>query len=127
MRADLPSRCPITTGSETGKAMRLIDFAARKISPADIKAAGYDGVVAYVSESRPGANFGAKPLTRDYADSLRAAGLHVVSNYQYGKPGGAVPSDYTRGFDGGVADARTAMRLHAEAGGPDTAPILFSI
>lgn len=81
--------------------MRLIDFAARKISPVDIKAAGYDGVVAYVSESRPGASFGAKPLTRDYADSLRAAGLHVVSNYQFGKPGGAVPSDFSRGFVGG--------------------------
>jgi N-acetyl-anhydromuramyl-L-alanine amidase AmpD len=107
--------------------MRLIDFAARQISPADIKAAGYDGVVAYVSESRPGASFGAKPLTREYADSLRAAGLHIVSNYQFGKPGGAVPSDFTRGFDGGVADAHTAMRLHAEAGGPDTAPIIFSV
>jgi len=31
--------------------MRLIDFAARKISPADFKASGYDGVVAYVSTS----------------------------------------------------------------------------
>jgi hypothetical protein len=33
--------------------MRLIDFAAWKIRPGDIKAAGFDGVVAYVSESRP--------------------------------------------------------------------------
>ena len=91
--------------------MRLIDFAARKIPPDDIKAAGYDGVVAYVSESRPGANFGAKPITREYADALRAAGLHIVSNFQYGKPGGSAPSDFTRGFDGGTADARTALRL----------------
>lgn len=107
--------------------MRLIDFAARKIRPDDIKAAGFDGVVAYVSESRPGTNFGAKPVTREYADALRAEGLHIVSNFQFGKPGGTPPSDFTRGFDGGIQDARTALGLHEAAGGPDSAPILFSV
>ena len=97
--------------------MRLIDFAARTIAPQDIRAAGYVGVVAYVSQSRPGTNFGAKPITREYADALRAEGLHIVSNFQYGKPGGSVPSDFTRGFDGGVADARSAVLLHGAAGG----------
>ncbi len=80
-----------------------------------------------MSESRPGANFEAKPITREYADALRAAGLHIVSNFQYGKPGGTAPSDFTRGFDGGVADARTALRLHSAAGGSDSAPIFFSV
>src|ERR1700758_670130 len=107
--------------------MRLIDFSARQIPPDAIKAANYDGVIAYVSESRPGTNFGAKPITRDYADALSAVGLQIVSNYQYGKPGGSAPSDFTRGFDGGVADAQTAMRLHAAAGGPGSAPIFFSV
>ncbi|WP_102417435.1 DUF1906 domain-containing protein [Mycobacterium sp. 4858] len=107
--------------------MRLIDFAERRISPDEIKSAGYDGVVNYVSESRPGANFEAKPLTRGYADALRGAGLHIVSNFQYGKPGWPDPSDYTRGFDGGVADAQTAQRLHGAAGGPGSAPIFFSV
>jgi hypothetical protein len=106
---------------------KVIDFAKRKIAPDQIKAAGYDGVVVWVSESRPGADFEAKPVTRDYADALRAAGLHMVSNYQYGKPGWPDPSDYTRGYDGGVADARTAQQLHAAAGGPDSAPIFFSV
>jgi len=106
---------------------RLIDFAERRIAPAEIKSAGYAGVVNYVSESRPGANFEAKPITRDYADALRAAGLHIVSNFQYGKPGGTAPSDFTRGFDGGVADAHTALRLHSAAGGSDSAPIFFSV
>ncbi|MDT5274343.1 MAG: hypothetical protein QOG95_1275, partial [Mycobacterium sp.] len=96
---------------------RLIDFAERRIPPDQIKSAGYAGVVNYVSEERPGANFEAKPITREYADALRAAGLHIVSNYQYGKPGWSAPSDFTRGFDGGVADAQTALRLHAAAGG----------
>jgi hypothetical protein len=106
---------------------RLIDFAERRIAPDEIKSAGYAGVVNYVSESRPGANFEAKPITRDYADALRAAGLHIVSNFQYGKPAGTAPSDFTRGFDGGVADAHTALRLHSAAGGSDSAPIFFSV
>jgi hypothetical protein len=107
--------------------IRLIDFAERRIAPDDIKAAGYDGVVNYVSESRPGANFEAKPITREYADALRAAGLHIVSNFQYGKPGWPDPSDFTRGRDGGVADAQTALRLHGAAGGSGSAPIFFSV
>jgi Domain of unknown function (DUF1906) len=106
---------------------RLIDFAERRIPPDQIKSAGYAGVVNYVSEARPGANFEAKPITREYADALRAAGLHIVSNYQYGKPGWSAPSDFTRGFDGGVADAQTALRLHVAAGGSSSAPIFFSV
>ena len=69
----------------------MIDFAERRIAPDEIKSAGYAGVVNYVSEARPGSNFEAKPLTREYADALRAAGLHIVSNYQYGKPNGPHP------------------------------------
>jgi hypothetical protein len=107
--------------------MRLIDFAERRIPPDQIKSAGYGGVVNYVSESRPGANFEAKPITREYADALRAAGLQIVSNFQYGKPGWSAPSDFTRGHDGGVADAQTALRLHNAAGGGNSAPIFFSV
>jgi Rv2525c-like, glycoside hydrolase-like domain len=107
--------------------MRLIDFAERRIPPEQIASAGYAGVVNYVSEERPGAHFEAKPITREYADALRAAGLHIVSNFQYGKPGWPTPSDFTRGSDGGVADAHTAMRLHAAAGGSNSAPIFFSV
>lgn len=108
--------------------LRLIDFAERRIAPEEIKAAGYAGVVNYVSTERPGAHFEAKPITRPYADSLRAAGLHIVSNFQYGKPGWPQsPSDYTRGYDGGVADAQTALNLHNAAGGSPSAPIFFSV
>jgi Domain of unknown function (DUF1906) len=106
---------------------RLIDFSRRQVAPDQIRAAGYDGALVYVSELRPGATFDFKPVTREYADALRAAGLHVVSCYQYGKPGWPDPSDYTRGYAGGVADAQTALRLHAAAGGADSAPIFFSV
>jgi hypothetical protein len=115
----------IPTASAAGT--QLIDFAMRQIPADQIRAAGYAGVVNYVSLSRPGSNFGAKPITRAYADSLRAARLVIVSNYQYGKPGGTAPSDFTRGFAGGVADARTAWQLHTAAGGGASAPIFFSV
>ena len=87
----------------------LIDFAMRQIPAQDIRAAGHAGVINYVSTSRPGSSFGAKPITLPYAQSLTAAGLVIVSNYQYGKPGGTAPSDFTRGYPGGVVDARTGL------------------
>jgi hypothetical protein len=105
----------------------LIDFAMHQIPAQDIKAAGYAGVINYVSTSRPGSSFGAKPITLPYAQSLNAAGLAIVSNYQYGKPGGTAPSDFTRGYAGGVADARTGWQLHSAAGGGQNAPIFFTI
>ena len=108
--------------------LQLIDFADRLVAPEAIKAAGYDGALVYVSELRPGATFDFKPVTRQFTDGMRALGLHVVSIYQYGKPGWVnSPSDFTRGFDGGVADAQTALRLHGASGGPDSAPIFFSV
>ncbi|OBI99446.1 twin-arginine translocation pathway [Mycobacterium alsense] len=106
---------------------KLIDFAMRQIPAEHIRAAGYSGVINYVSLSRPGSSMGAKPITRPYAEQLTAAGLMIVSNYQYGKPGGTAPSDFRRGFAGGVADARTAWKLHTAAGGGQSAPIFFSV
>jgi hypothetical protein len=119
----------LSAGTPAGAAAAptLIDFAMRQIPAQDIRAAGHSGVVNYVSLSRPGSSFGAKPITRPYAESLTAAGLVIVSNYQYGKPGGSAPSDFTRGFSGGVADARTAWQLHTAAGGGQSAPIYFTV
>lgn len=112
----------------SAEGLLLIDFATRLVSPEQIKAAGYNGALVYVSELRPGATFDFKPVTRQFTDGMRALGLHVVSIYQYGKPGWVnSPSDFTRGYDGGVADAQTALQLHAAAGGPATAPIYFSV
>jgi len=107
--------------------LKLVDFTERLVPADQLKSAGYAGALVYVSESRPGANFDFKPVTREYANALRAQGLQIVSIYQYGKPGWPDPSDFTRGYDGGVADAQSALRLHAAAGGPDSAPIFFSV
>ena len=125
-----PAAVSATLGAPRASAdgMRLIDFATRLVSPEQIMAAGYDGALVYVSELRPGATFDFKPVTREFTDGMRRLGLNIVSCYQYGKPGWVnSPSDFTRGFDGGVADAQTALRLHGVAGGPDTAPIFFSV
>src|ERR1700676_3376826 len=113
--------------AEAAAAPQLIDFAMRQIPAEHIRAAGYSGVINYVSLSRPGSSFGAKPITRCYAASRTSAGLAIVSNYQYGKPGGSAPSDFTRGFAGGVSDARTAWQLHTAAGGGQSAPIFFTV
>ena len=123
----LPAAATLRAQKASADSPRLIDFTHRLVAPDLIKAAGFDGALVYVSELRPGADFDFKPVTRQYADGLRAAGLHVVSCYQYGKPGWPTPSDFTRGYDGGVADAQTALRLHGAAGGPDSAPIFFSV
>ena len=68
-----------TLGAQKASAadIRLIDFTERLVPPEQIKSAGFDGVIVYVSELRPGANFDFKPVTREYADALRAADLHT--------------------------------------------------
>lgn len=125
----VPGALAATVGTSSASAanLPLADFADRLVQPEQLKSAGLGGALVYVSELRPGATFDFKPVTRDYADRLQAAGLQIASCYQFGKPGWSTPSDYTRGYNGGVADARTALRLHTAAGGPDSAPIFFSV
>ncbi|WP_081706121.1 glycoside hydrolase domain-containing protein [Nocardia sp. CNY236] len=102
----------------------LIDFSAALIEPQAIKDAGYVGVVGYFSDSRPGTNFGAKPLTREYCDRLRAVGLEIVTNYQYGKGDTA---DWKGGYDAGVHHAQIALGYHFAAGGPGFRPLYASV
>lgn len=101
--------------------MRLLDFSAALIDPEDIRAAGYGGAVLYMSDRRPGAEWmKAKPATKAYCDSLRAFGLEIVSNYQYGKD---ETSDWKGGYDAGVHHAKIALAYHLAAGGPPNRPI----
>lgn len=107
--------------------LSAVDFAARKIPGKAIKVAGHSAVLCYVSPSRPGSNFGAKPVDKAYTDDLIANGLQIVSIYQYGKPGGTAPSDYTTGFEGGKRMAREALLNHFAAGGSGWCPIFFAV
>ncbi|MEU6582401.1 DUF1906 domain-containing protein [Nocardia sp. NPDC046763] len=100
--------------------VELIDFSAALIAPQAIRDAGYGGVIGYFSESRADADFGAKPLPRDYCDRLRALGLQIVTNYQYGK---GDTSDWKGGYDAGVYHATIALDNHFAAGGPGYRPL----
>ncbi|MBM7367817.1 DUF1906 domain-containing protein [Gordonia hydrophobica] len=103
----------------------LLDYSAKPPSAAAIADAGFTGVIRYVSQRRPGAEWMlGKPFTKAEADALRAAGRSIVSCYQYGR---AETADWLGGFAAGVEHARRGVEIHAAAGGPPTAPIYASI
>lgn len=97
-----------------------IDYSAGVPSGAAIVAAGHSAAVRYVAPAREDW-MGGKPLTRREADDLKSHGVGIVSNWEYKK------GDFWRGFEGGVDDARSALGIHHEAGGPDDRPIFFSV
>nr|WP_239003747.1 DUF1906 domain-containing protein [Nocardia panacis] len=103
----------------------LIDYAGGVPSASAIKAAGHLGVIRYVSDRRPGAEWMAgKPLRANEVDDLREAGLRIVSCYQFGKGSTA---DWRGGVEAGKRHADRGLALHRAAGGPDDAPIYAAI
>ncbi|MFG1791691.1 DUF1906 domain-containing protein [Nocardia sp. NPDC049149] len=111
--------------SATGAFGTLIDYAGGVPSAEAIRAAGHLGVIRYVSDRRPGAEWMAgKPLLANEVDQLHAAGLHIVSCYQFGK---AATADWRGGMEAGKKHAQRGLDLHRAAGGPDGVPIYASI
>ncbi|MFC9893852.1 DUF1906 domain-containing protein [Nocardia sp. NPDC127579] len=103
----------------------LLDYAGGVPSVDAILAAGHLGAIRYVSDRRPGAEWMVgKPLLAGEADALRAAGLQIVSCYQFGK---GPTADWRGGFEAGREHAERGLQLHLEAGGPDNRPIYTSI
>ncbi len=103
----------------------LLDYAGGVPSAAAIRAAGHAGAIRYVSDRRPGAEWMAgKPLLAGEVEALHAAGLTVVSCYQFGKGSSA---DWRGGTEAGKRHADRGLQLHREAGGPDGVPIYASI
>lgn len=117
-----PGRTPATADPDLVGGT-LLDYSAGLPDPAAIAAAGHLGAIRYCSDPRAGW-MAAKPIKAAEADALTAAGLIVVSCYQYGKDD---TSDWHGGHPAGVEHARRALELHEAAGGPDTAPIYMSI
>lgn len=103
----------------------LADYSAGVPTAQQLKDAGFVGAIRYTSAAREPWMKG-KPLSRAEADGLKALGMAVVSNYQFAK-GGSDTADWIRGADGGKADVALALKYHRDAGGPDDAPIYFSI
>lgn len=93
-----------------------IDQAWDRASPAQLREFGAAFVCRYLGEDTTGKN-----LTRAEADAYRAAGIAIVSNYEYAA-GGAL-----RGFRDGQRVARLAADQHLAVGGPADRPIYFSV
>jgi hypothetical protein len=103
----------------------LIDYSGGVPSAAAIRDAGHVGVIRYVSDRRPGAEWMAgKPLRSAEVDDLKAAGLQIVSCYQFGK---GPTADWRGGLEAGKRHAERGLALHRAAGGPDNVPIYASI
>ncbi|WP_378733766.1 DUF1906 domain-containing protein [Nocardia brasiliensis] len=103
----------------------LIDYAGGVPSAAAIRDAGHLGVIRYVSDRRPGAEWmEGKPLRASEVDQLHAAGLNIVSCYQFGK---GPTADWRGGLEAGKKHAQRGLELHYAAGGPDGVPIYASI
>ncbi|WP_039800611.1 DUF1906 domain-containing protein [Nocardia araoensis] len=103
----------------------LIDYAGGVPSATAIRDAGHIGVIRYVSDRRPGAEWMAgKPLRSAEVDDLKAAGLQIVSCYQFGK---GPTADWRGGLEAGKRHAERGLALHRAAGGPDNVPIYASI
>lgn len=103
----------------------LLDYAVGIPTPDAVARAGHAGVIRYISDRRPGAEYmTGKPLAATEATAMRAAGLTVVSNYQFGK---AETADWKGGYPAGLQHAARGVEIHRAAGGPDQAPIYVSI
>lgn len=103
----------------------LVDYAAGVPSAAAIRDAGHIGVIRYVSDRRPGAEWMVgKPLRAAEVEDLNAAGLKIVSCYQFGK---GPTADWRGGLEAGKRHAERGLELHLAAGGPEGVPIYASI
>jgi hypothetical protein len=98
-------------------AERGLDYAwSRPSSPAALKAAGYSFVARYLSYDTSGKN-----LTAGEARDLFAAGIDVVSNWEWGA------QDALNGYQTGVDEAQKALQLANDCGMPADRPIYFSV
>ena len=103
----------------------LIDFAMPDPAQAPGRRA-CRGDQRYVSTSRPGSSFGAKPIHQPCAPVPNRRRTGDRQQYQYGKPGGTAPSGFTRRLP--AASRRgTAWALRTTAGGSGLAHLLLSV
>lgn len=93
----------------------IVDYSWARPSPADIKAAGYDGVIRYLSHE-PG-----KDLSGGERDRLFAVGLSVGLVWE-------TAADRPRsGYPAGLADGREANARADALGWPVTKPIAYAV
>jgi Domain of unknown function (DUF1906) len=93
-----------------------LDFSWGRPPVDAILAGGYSFVCRYLSWSQSGKN-----LTKGEADGYLAAGIDIVSNWEYDA------HEALGGYVAGVENALEADRQHLACGGPPGAPIFFSV
>lgn len=96
----------------------VIDYAWVRPGVTVLKEAGAVAVCRYFSWLPNG-----KCLTRSEADTLRAGGIDIVSNWEFF---GDWANDYSGGRANGRIHAQEAQRQHLACGGPAGRPIYFS-
>ena len=100
-------------------ARKGVDYSFARPSPAGLHNEGYSFAARYFSYDNSGTH--GKILFAGEANALIAAGVDVVSNWEYGA------TDALGGFTSGVNDAKTAEAQAAAAGAPADRPIYFSV
>ncbi|MDB4969956.1 MAG: hypothetical protein JWN44_5645 [Myxococcales bacterium] len=100
-------------------ARKGVDYSFGRPSPSGLKSAGYSFAARYYSYDNGGSH--GKILFAAEAKALLAAGVDIVSNWEY------AADDALGGFNSGVADAKVANSQAAAAGAPANRPIYFSV
>jgi hypothetical protein len=93
-----------------------VDYAWARPTPAHLKAQGYTFAARYLSYDTTGKN-----LTAGEANQLKAAGIDIVANWEWGA------DDALDGYQRGVEHAKTAESQAKAAGMPAGRPIYFSV
>jgi hypothetical protein len=97
-------------------AIEGVDYAWSRPPPAGLAAAGKRFACRYLSNSFTGKN-----LTPPEAERLTAAGIAIVSNWEWRA------GDAKLGYSAGVSYARTALQQALNCGMPPSRPIYFSV
>ena len=95
-----------------------VDYSTSRPNPAALKEAGYTFACRYTSKVN--AQTTGKILSAAEAQTLAAAGIDIVANYEW------YAGRMKEGYDAGVADAQIGHEQAADAGMPLTRPIYFS-
>lgn len=106
--------------------MTVIDFSASLPSAASIKSAGHEGVMLYCAPNRTSAMKGKQP-PKTYINSLDKSGLKYAFVWQYrGGTNTFNDSDVSRGYHGGVEDAKAAQ-TYLDSVGRSNFPVYFAV
>ncbi|MGZ3443216.1 MAG: glycoside hydrolase domain-containing protein, partial [Polyangia bacterium] len=100
-------------------ARKGVDYSFARPSPSGLHNEGYTFAARYFSYDNSGTH--GKILFAGEANALIAAGVDVVSNWEYGA------TDALGGYNSGVNDAKAAAAQAAAAGAPADRPIYFSV